>query len=315
MQTILVRRRKIKRNFSIKMISNIKNNQTQFGRTSLAASTTSTASSSIINGTTILNSHNNKTSSDKNFSLDNGFSIYNRNIDFYESFTAAKDVSSDDVRIMKQGHEENEKNILTIVSNNNNHNKNNNITIINNNTINSSSSNQKHFSNNVNNNNNNNFKSNAISTTSSSTTLISDLNNLHNYSKSPNAIENKPNNLKIPNQTPQIRKNLENVLIKHQNDHDDKDNNHQEQVLAVKSEEYGGVDEKLPDHHARRPMNAFLIFCKRHRSIVRDRHPNLENRSITKILGDWWANLDKEEKQCFTELAKMVSKNFDKITV
>lgn len=33
-----------------------------------------------------------------------------------------------------------------------------------------------------------------------------------------------------------------------------------------------------PDHHARRPMNAFLIFCKRHRTIVRDRHPNLENR-------------------------------------
>lgn len=34
----------------------------------------------------------------------------------------------------------------------------------------------------------------------------------------------------------------------------------------------------LPDHHARRPMNAFLIFCKRHRGIVRDRYPNLENR-------------------------------------
>lgn len=32
------------------------------------------------------------------------------------------------------------------------------------------------------------------------------------------------------------------------------------------------------DHHARRPMNAFLIFCKRHRNIVRERHPNLENR-------------------------------------
>lgn len=33
-----------------------------------------------------------------------------------------------------------------------------------------------------------------------------------------------------------------------------------------------------PDHHARRPMNAFLIFCKRHRAIVRERYPNLENR-------------------------------------
>lgn len=41
----------------------------------------------------------------------------------------------------------------------------------------------------------------------------------------------------------------------------------------------GGDDEKTtPDHHARRPMNAFLIFCKRHRGIVRERFPNLENR-------------------------------------
>lgn len=38
------------------------------------------------------------------------------------------------------------------------------------------------------------------------------------------------------------------------------------------------IDEKAPDHHARRPMNAFLIFCKRHRAIVREKYPNLENR-------------------------------------
>lgn len=41
----------------------------------------------------------------------------------------------------------------------------------------------------------------------------------------------------------------------------------------------GEVDCKLaPEHHARRPMNAFLIFCKRHRGIVREKYPNLENR-------------------------------------
>lgn len=65
-----------------------------------------------------------------------------------------------------------------------------------------------------------------------------------------------------------------------------------------------------PDHHARRPMNAFLIFCKRHRTIVRDRHPNLENRSITKILGNWWANLDKEQKASYTNLAKQYKDAF-----
>ncbi|CAH2041757.1 unnamed protein product, partial [Iphiclides podalirius] len=65
-----------------------------------------------------------------------------------------------------------------------------------------------------------------------------------------------------------------------------------------------------PAHHARRPMNAFLIFCKRHRSVVRDKYPNLENRSITKILGEWWANLDKEEKACYTSLAKQYKDAF-----
>lgn len=50
-----------------------------------------------------------------------------------------------------------------------------------------------------------------------------------------------------------------------------------EQLHAASS---GKSDEEkpMPDHHARRPMNAFLIFCKRHRTIVRERYPNLENR-------------------------------------
>lgn len=56
----------------------------------------------------------------------------------------------------------------------------------------------------------------------------------------------------------------------------------------------------------RRPMNAFFIFCKRHRDIVREKYPHLENRSITKILGEWWANLDPSEKASYTTLAKQV---------
>ncbi|XP_017048013.1 uncharacterized protein LOC108092779 [Drosophila ficusphila] len=64
------------------------------------------------------------------------------------------------------------------------------------------------------------------------------------------------------------------------------------------------VDTIRPEHHARRPMNAFLIFCKRHRGIVKERYKTLENRAITKILGDWWAALDEQEKHCFTDLAQ-----------
>lgn len=82
-------------------------------------------------------------------------------------------------------------------------------------------------------------------------------------------------------------------------------------TITVKQDDYPPtLSTVAPDHHARRPMNAFLIFCKRHRTIVRDRHPNLENRSITKILGDWWANLDKEQKSSYTNLAKQYKDAF-----
>ncbi|KAK5643773.1 hypothetical protein RI129_007618 [Pyrocoelia pectoralis] len=59
-----------------------------------------------------------------------------------------------------------------------------------------------------------------------------------------------------------------------------------------------------PSHHARRPMNAFLIFCKKHRPIVRQKFPHLENRGVTRILGEWWALLETNEKSCYTNLAK-----------
>ncbi len=54
---------------------------------------------------------------------------------------------------------------------------------------------------------------------------------------------------------------------------------------------------------SRRPMNAFLLFCKRHRGIVKEKYPNLENRNITKILGEWWQSLTDGEKSNFNTLA------------
>nr|KAF6381286.1 BBX high mobility group box domain containing [Pipistrellus kuhlii] len=63
-------------------------------------------------------------------------------------------------------------------------------------------------------------------------------------------------------------------------------------------------DDESPEQRARRPMNAFLLFCKRHRSLVRQKHPRLDNRGATKILADWWAVLDPKEKQKYTDMAK-----------
>ncbi|XP_077963458.1 HMG box transcription factor BBX isoform X3 [Gasterosteus aculeatus] len=64
------------------------------------------------------------------------------------------------------------------------------------------------------------------------------------------------------------------------------------------------VEEDSSEQRARRPMNAFLLFCKRHRSLVRQEHPRLDNRGATKILADWWAVLEPKEKQKYTDMAK-----------
>ncbi|CAK7310681.1 HMG box transcription factor BBX [Vulpes lagopus] len=69
-------------------------------------------------------------------------------------------------------------------------------------------------------------------------------------------------------------------------------------------QDVGETDDESPEQRARRPMNAFLLFCKRHRSLVRQEHPRLDNRGATKILADWWAVLDPKEKQKYTDMAK-----------
>uniref|UniRef100_A0A3Q1EI19 HMG box transcription factor BBX n=1 Tax=Acanthochromis polyacanthus TaxID=80966 RepID=A0A3Q1EI19_9TELE len=66
------------------------------------------------------------------------------------------------------------------------------------------------------------------------------------------------------------------------------------------------LEEDPSEQRARRPMNAFLLFCKRHRSLVRQEHPRLDNRGATKILADWWAVLEPKEKQKYTDMAKEV---------
>ncbi|XP_065578825.1 protein capicua homolog [Artemia franciscana] len=58
--------------------------------------------------------------------------------------------------------------------------------------------------------------------------------------------------------------------------------------------------------HVRRPMNAFMIFSKRHRALVHQRHPNQDNRTVSKILGEWWYALDPQQKKQYHDLALQV---------
>lgn len=53
-------------------------------------------------------------------------------------------------------------------------------------------------------------------------------------------------------------------------------------------------------------MNAFMIFSKRHRALVHQKHPNSDNRTVSKILGEWWYSLPAGEKQQYQELANKV---------
>jgi len=64
------------------------------------------------------------------------------------------------------------------------------------------------------------------------------------------------------------------------------------------------------DAKLHRPPNAFLLFCKQHRSVVRERHPAIENRAVTRILGEWWTTLPEEDKSPYTSLAHQYKEAF-----
>lgn len=53
----------------------------------------------------------------------------------------------------------------------------------------------------------------------------------------------------------------------------------------------------------RRPMNAFMIFAKRHRALVHEYYPKYDNRTVSKILSEWWYSLKPDFKQKYNDLA------------
>ncbi|XP_069118802.1 protein capicua homolog [Argopecten irradians] len=78
-------------------------------------------------------------------------------------------------------------------------------------------------------------------------------------------------------------------------------------ISAIKDEKEPKSPRKSKDKdHVRRPMNAFMIFSKRHRHLVHQRHPNRDNRTVSKILGEWWYALGPKEKQKYHDLAYQV---------
>lgn len=97
--------------------------------------------------------------------------------------------------------------------------------------------------------------------------------NLHNYSKVPESLKKAANSDKNNNKSVDNKSDEGSLDAQSQSDQDEMtgqrdDNNNPSNK----------IEDKQPEHHIRRPMNAFLIFCKRHRALVREKYPNLENR-------------------------------------
>lgn len=74
-------------------------------------------------------------------------------------------------------------------------------------------------------------------------------------------------------------------------------------LYLLQASSYPSRQEK---EHIRRPMNAFMIFSKRHRALVHQKHPHQDNRTVSKILGEWWYNLGAKDKQKYVDLAAQV---------
>ena len=55
----------------------------------------------------------------------------------------------------------------------------------------------------------------------------------------------------------------------------------------------------------KRPMSAFLHFSRGRRSDILERHPELKNTEVSKILGDLWRKSTEEERRPYVENEKI----------
>ncbi|KAJ8930843.1 hypothetical protein NQ314_016260 [Rhamnusium bicolor] len=86
----------------------------------------------------------------------------------------------------------------------------------------------------------------------------------------------------------------------------DNNSNNKRRSQSLSSLQSNNKDSNKNKERIRRPMNAFMIFSKRHRTLVHQRHPNQDNRTVSKILGEWWYALGPAQKKKYHELASEV---------
>lgn len=61
-----------------------------------------------------------------------------------------------------------------------------------------------------------------------------------------------------------------------------------------------------------RPMNSFMIFARDFRAEMREKHPNIDNKEISKMLGQKWKSLNPDEKKIYYDKATAVAEQHKK---
>jgi len=55
-----------------------------------------------------------------------------------------------------------------------------------------------------------------------------------------------------------------------------------------------------------RPMNSFMLFSQEQRRLLHRQHGHVDNRTVSKLLGDKWAKLSDNEKRVYADRASQV---------
>merc|ERR1719384_2841522 len=69
---------------------------------------------------------------------------------------------------------------------------------------------------------------------------------------------------------------------------------------------------KDPDK-PKRPMNGFMLFAKKYRLELIQQHPGKDNRAISVLLGEAWKSLSLEEREQYSQRAKVMADEQKKI--
>lgn len=84
--------------------------------------------------------------------------------------------------------------------------------------------------------------------------------------------------------------------------------NHNASIGSVMSPPMSPARKKTVDpDKPKRPMNGFMLFAKKFRLELIQKHPGKDNRAISVLLGEAWKNLVPEERDIYSNKAKVLA--------